>query len=385
MDRSPQVQIRARYFSGETAEPIDAKISLGNRAHSNLLAITDIDRDREIAHWPTSQLERHMLRKNELRIGSMSALPGARIVVSNPQDIQSLLTQLPELKSAHRAHVGRQVRILAMATGALCSVVAAYVFGVPLFARQIVSLIPPQAEIEFGDRVVSQMQLALGGGQPLWPCDFDEGSKANSAIKRFTNRVLEKTETPFPVSVTVLRNDMPNAFALPGGRIYYFSGLLEQTQSADEFAAVIAHEIGHVVHRHGTEQLVSTAGTGLLISFVLGDATGLSLGAVVGAALIDTRFSRQAEIEADQFSLNMSRNVGFDASALPDLLERIGSESEQDAAFALLSTHPMNAERRAQLEVDITREEGAKPAFSDSEWREIRTMCDVETENVKRK
>src|SRR5690606_21231902 len=121
------------------------------------------------------------------------------------------------------------------------------------------------------------------------------GSLANRAIARFATAALEGSGSPFQLDVRVVKSDIPNAFALPGGQVFFFSALLDQAQTPDEFAGVLAHEVGHVAHRHGMEQLISTAGTGALIGFILGDMTGISVAAGLGATIIDARFSRDAE------------------------------------------------------------------------------------------
>lgn len=369
------MDIQARYFDGDSALPVQATISLDNRSHSGLLAITDVGRGREVAHWPIAQVQQFSFQKHELRVGCETAKPGARLVITEQEDIRNFLNAVPELNAHRRRHNGKQFQTIAVATAALSCVIAAYIFGVPLFARQIVSAIPIEAEVAFGKRVVTQVENALGGGGPLQDCDTNSRSVANLAIERFSQDVLEQSGSSFPVTVSVVQSEIPNAFALPGGQVYYFSALLELTNSPDEFASVLAHEIGHVVNRHGMEQLVSSSGTGLLVSFILGDATGLSAGAIVGAALIDTRFSRDAELEADAFSLLASQSINYDAAALPNLLDRLGGDDEAMAAFALLSTHPMNDERRERLQHDIEHSASILPAFSQDEWRAIKTMC----------
>lgn len=110
----------------------------------------------------------------------------------------------------------------------------------------------------------------------------------------------------------------------------------------------MAHELGHVVHRHGMEQLISTSATGLLIGFILGDMTGLSVAGGIGAALIDTRFSRDAEREADRFAADAARRMGFDARSLVTLLDRVAGDDEMSRALRC-SAHPLTAERKAAL------------------------------------
>ena len=87
---------------------------------------------------------------------------------------------------------------------------------------------------------------------------------------------------PHPLRPAVLRVRVPNAVALPGGRIYVFQGLIDKAESPDELAGVIGHEIGHVAHRDGTRAVLQSAGLSFLLGMLLGDFVGG--GAVVIAA-----------------------------------------------------------------------------------------------------
>jgi predicted Zn-dependent protease len=281
------------------------------------------------------------------------------------------------LAEKRRAETGRQVRLAALATAALASVITAYLYGVPLLASRIVTLVPAEWERSLGDTVAAQMEATLTAEGGYEICDPDPGSIANRAIARFGAAALAGSGSPFDLDITVVRTDVPNAFALPGGKVYFFSALLERAQTRDELAGVLAHEIGHVAHRHGMEQLISTAGTGALIGFILGDMTGASVAAGLGATLIDSRFSRDAERQADRYAADVAKRMDFQPAGLADLLDRVGEDDDFTKAFALLSTHPLTEDRRTAL-VELTRERPAdvEPPFTLAEWVAIRTMCD---------
>ncbi|MBY0431138.1 MAG: M48 family metalloprotease, partial [Rhodospirillales bacterium] len=124
------------------------------------------------------------------------------------------------------------------------------------------------------------------------------------------------------------------------------------------------------------EQLISTAGTGLLVGFILGDMTGVSVAGAIGTALVDSRFSREAEHQADRFAFDVAQRLRFEPAGLADLLERVAGDDEYSRALALLSTHPLTAERREALERLQTGAGAAmRPAFSADEWQAIKAMC----------
>jgi predicted Zn-dependent protease len=367
------VQFAARFYDGLVASAYDATCTLA--VPGGTLEIADAATRRPLAAWPSKSLYSLPGLPDELRLGASGQPAGARLVVPGREEARLVRAALPVLTRQSRRERGRQWRLAALSTGALAVVVAAYVYGVPLLASRIVPLIPPAWESRLGERVATQMETSLADQGGLVPCDADETSLANRAIARFGAAAIAGSGSPFDIDIHVVHNDIPNAFALPGGHVYYFSALLENTNSPDEFAGVLAHEIGHVVRRHAMQQLLATAGTGMLIGFILGDMTGISVAAGLGSALIDTRFSRAAETEADLYSSSVATRLAFDPAGLPDLLDRVAADDDFTAALALLSTHPLTSERRAVLQRLAVDRSGLEPPFTAAEWQAIKAMC----------
>lgn len=363
--------IAAQYNDGQIARVRDC---ITDVVDGNLL-IADPDSGESFEAWPAADVFPVHGRKNELRVGCTGKPYGARLIYSGPGDVQRARELLPALANKHRMERGRQYRIVGLATAALVSVIAAYMVGVPLLAAQIVNLVPPAWEMQLGNAAVAQIEGALKDEAGFEICDPDPNSLANRAITRFATEAVAGTGTPFVPDIKVIRTTIPNAFALPGGHSYYFSALLKETQSADEFAGVMAHELGHVVHRHGMEQLIATSATGLLIGFILGDMTGISVAGAVGAALIDSSFSREAERQADRFAADVAKRMAFQPAALPRLLKRVAGDDDMSRALALFSTHPLTAEREAALEAMTVTNASLQPAFTPEEWQAIKTMC----------
>jgi hypothetical protein len=369
------MELLARYHDGLIAIVRDVICRLDGAGETARLIISDLATRTELDSWPANEVFPLHARKNELRIGVNHKPYGARIAIQKVSDIQLARQMLPALAMRHRQDRAKQLQLVGISTGALVSVIVAYIFGVPLLAGNIVRVMPIEWEQEFGDTVAAQLeeQLQEAGGWEI--CDTDPNSLANRAISRFAEAAMEGSGSPFTASITVVRSAVPNAFALPGGKAFYFSALLDQTETPDEFAGVMAHELGHVAHRHVMESLVSSAGTGLLIGFILGDMSGLSIAGGLGAMLIDTRFSRQAEAEADRYSASVAARLGFDPVGLPNLLERVAADDDFTRAFALLSTHPLTEERRRMLEALAAQRDGTVVPFTEEEWRAIKAMC----------
>ncbi|SIO31950.1 M48 family metallopeptidase [Salinivibrio sp. ES.052] len=161
--------------------------------------------------------------------------------------------------------------------------------------------------------------------------------------------------------VVVFDSEQVNAFALPGGKVGVYTGLLDVAETPDQLAAVIGHEIGHVLSEHSNERLSRSqlAALGLTITGMsLSDSphaamamAGLGLGVQVGILL---PYNRAQESESDKIGLQLMHQAGFNPSASVDLWRNMAKASD-GAPPELLSTHPSPDTRIKALETGITR------------------------------
>ena len=154
--------------------------------------------------------------------------------------------------------------------------------------------------------------------------------------------------------VNVIDSKELNAFCMPGGRIMFYSGLIERLKLTDnEIAVVMGHEIAHALREHSREQVSRSiaAQTGLTIGAALlglGGA-GADLASVGYQALVATKFSRTDESEADTVGLELSARAGYDPRAGLTLWKKMSAASEGETA-EFLSTHPADASRTNTIE-----------------------------------
>jgi hypothetical protein len=153
----------------------------------------------------------------------------------------------------------------------------------------------------------------------------------------------------------------PNAFALPSGIIVMTDELVQLAKNDPEVLAVLAHELGHVHHRHTMRRLLEGSATVLIIAGVTGDiASAASLAATAPTLLLQTRYSRNNEREADRYAIEMMKKAGLDPRYLGALLARLESEVGRRGALpSFLSSHPSTEERG--------RLSGAAPADTEGE------------------
>lgn len=169
-------------------------------------------------------------------------------------------------------------------------------------------------------------------------------------VDRLTKHVPEKE---FHFNVHVIDNPMINAFAAPGGEIVVMTGLIKESDSAEEVAGVLAHEISHVTERHGLEKIYRQAIFIIALNVIVGDAGALAEIALDGASnLANLGFSRSMEREADLEGHHLLVKAGIDPSGLRSFFEKLAEKHEhnENTAVRLLSTHPLSKDRVHYLE-----------------------------------
>ena len=141
-----------------------------------------------------------------------------------------------------------------------------------------------------------------------------------------------------------------NAMALPSGAIFVTDQLVALTPDDDVIAAVVAHEIGHVSHRHGLRQIIQSTAVGVFVTWFIGDLS--ALGAAAPSALLEAKYSRDLEREADAYAVAVLRASGIDPGRLAEALELIEKShgaGGDGGVLMYMSTHPTTDERKAWL------------------------------------
>ena len=223
--------------------------------------------------------------------------------------------------------------------------VLGYRYGLPLFAERAANALPESTL----NAVSFEMQRALDNS--IFSKSKLSGTRQAPLLSRFDDLVL-----PDHRRLTLQFRDAEslgaNAMALPSGAIYMTDQLVALTTDDRVLMAVIAHEAGHVKRRHGLRQMIQGATVGALITWYFGDFS--ALGAAAPASLLQAKYSRDLEREADAYAVQVLKMNHLPASLLADALELIqkshGPEGKDDAgALAYLSTHPATSERLAWL------------------------------------
>lgn len=193
---------------------------------------------------------------------------------------------------------------------------------------------------------------------------IDTTVKTTTYVRCIIDPLIKSTSgessNPSSWELTIFQNNDANAFALPGGKIGVYTGLLNVAKTDGQLAAVLGHEIGHVLAKHGAERISQQAGTqaglGALGMIAQNNPNKdlllglLGVGVQVGVLL---PFSRAQESEADLMGLELMAKAGFDPSESVALWKNMMAVSGAKTPPEWLSTHPANQTRIEQLEANM--------------------------------
>lgn len=215
---------------------------------------------------------------------------------------------------------------------ALCAV--GFFVALPWAAEKAATLIPITTEIQLGNSLASS---------------FTESEMVNDSATICANAFVKQLNTgsQYPIHITVIQSPEINAFALPGGNIVVYTGIINKMKTHEEFAALLGHEISHVNYQHSLKSICRTLSSSLFIGVLLGDISGISAGILQQAnEFKQLNYSRDLETQADEQGLQLMLRNKISPKGMIDLLTLLQQEaSDMPKAMKYFSTHPQTSER----------------------------------------
>lgn len=172
-----------------------------------------------------------------------------------------------------------------------------------------------------------------------------ENNAADSALQVITKRLIaELDSTKYTYQFTIIKSNDINAFTIPGGNIFIFSGLIEMTESPEELAAVLAHEIGHAEKRHVVSKLMKQLSMTAIVTILSGGDPSILI--QVLKDVVGNTFDREQEKEADRFALELLEKASISPKSLARFFDRLNENNlDYDKNLEILMTHPHNDNR----------------------------------------
>ena len=215
-----------------------------------------------------------------------------------------------------------------------------------------INLLSTEEELELGQKMSQQIEAE----QPVLN---------DATVQQYVDRIGQRLSAVVPPSIdrginyqfkVIDEPDVVNAFALPGGYLYVYTGLMKLVENEAELAGVMAHEIAHVAAEHHGEQLTKQYGASFLASLVLGEDPGMVAQGVAQITnyLVQAGFSREAEREADAIGAEMLMRAGYDPRAMVSFMQKMAAQAGSGGRImAFISTHPLTDERIQNLQTQV--------------------------------
>jgi Zn-dependent protease with chaperone function len=349
--------VEGAYYDGRSALKHDARVAF---APGGL----EIRYSAEVETWPYALIRRR-------RIGETAhferADATARLILPDPVFLAELRARCPALDKGY----GAKKRNLAIAGATLA--VAAVGFGTAQFFPAVAArLMPVSWEERLGSQMVEMASMIFTRSREPRFCDDAPGIAALDALMANLGRGFK---TSYTIRLRVLDSSIVNAFAAPGGQLILMRGMIDFAETPEELAGVLAHEIGHVVHRHPTEGMFRRLNEGMLLDFLSGGASSGAAAAGLANALIGASYSRDAEKQADTTALDLLERASISPIGTAAFFDRLVTEKKDTGTGSILASHPASAERGQQARERAAKQQGTAPALTETEWRAVKALC----------
>lgn len=348
---------KAYYYDGKTAERHDCEVAVTPSAC--LVTV-----DGKVSEWPWGEVA----QTQGTNPGEPVRLERGEeaVIINEGGFLKAVLELAPAASSRLRApaRAGKNLILVILAFLITAGLGAAlYLWIIPRASAIAAENVPPSIEDRLGETYAGTLLDAMP------ECDSVE---AEDAVLEILQR-LEEAAPPNPYSfrVYIIDNEMVNALAAPGGHIIVFTGLLEATESPEELAGVLAHEMQHVLKKHVTRGIFQEMSTGMLMSFVLGDFRGASRAVQTVGNL---RYSRISEDEADRLGAELLIKAGIDTKGMADFFDRLSSRGTL-MPVKYLSTHPAPDERAENVKRYASGAQKPTPLLPGIDWEKVKKSC----------
>ena len=297
-----------RYLLVESPEADDRPISRADNAVVGNGKWSDVSVSSRVGNVP---------RKLTLADGSL-------FETLDNQTIDRLLTRTKHAAArgirANRLESSWSLAVLSIVVLALGAVLF-FKIGVPAAAHHVAHRLPVSAQEKISDGTLAALDRYMLNPSTL---SIQEQVVQKNSFNRLLETVAD-SEFNYKLHFRSM-GEIPNAFALPSGDIVITDGLVKIAKDQSEIESVMLHEIGHVIHRHGAQQVIRASATSLMVTLAVGDLSGageLLVGLPV--FLSQNSYSRKAEREADEFAFEKMQKLGIDTSKFADILTRMTS------------------------------------------------------------
>lgn len=332
-------EIPATYFDGRTSQPRD--VVLRWHAFDGMLEVIGGD---SVRRFPRREVT------IESRLGHTPRFirfaDGGRCEVADSAELDAVIASWAPNHGGrwlHRLEASWALVLLAtVVLGGFCWVTIQ--FALPAAARRVAFALPADLTRQLGEQTLTAMDKSM-----LEPTKLTHERQLELRKKFAEFLAGAKDATPYQIEFRAAPGMGANAFALPSGAIVITDELVQLAKDDRELIGVLAHECGHIQHRHTLRSVLQNSAVFVVVALVTGDvSSATAFGSALPTFLLQSQFSRSFEREADAYAIEKMRAGGIDPGFLADALQRLADShgGEPDSRLlGYLRTHPPTPER----------------------------------------
>jgi predicted Zn-dependent protease len=316
---------KARYYNGLSSTPFTADVSISETSVN--IGYVNEGNEYIYVEWNRNEVKETDLSSSIVTLRYGEAFPYQQLEVTDRGFISEYKQHFKVTTVKHWMHFRTSGMLLAIIGGFVALIVVSYLFLLPFLADQVAKTFPKDYEISMGEEIYASV---------LENTKIDTAK--TKAINQFFHQLHIKTE--YPVKITVVKDSVVNAFALPGGGIVVYDAILNKMDKPEDLAALLSHEFSHVELKHATRNVFRSLAGYLFISVLFSDVNGIAAIIVQNADnLRNLKYSRDLEHEADANGLLIMKENKLDSKGMIHLFEQLKKEDHIEIS-EWMSTHP---------------------------------------------
>ncbi len=336
------IEIEGTYFDGQSTKPYPSTLSCDGSGSCTIHAPGG---DRTVAVKDLGVSNRLANAPRILRLAD-----GASFETRDNDSVDRLLREAEHTHWASRAlHLlESRWRYVLLAVVLTIGVMWFWIErGIPALADHVAKALPASTSAALGKQSMQVLDKVF-----FHPSELRQATQAR--IKAQFRGMAASLASPFDYRLEFRQGGAigANAFALPSGLIVMTDELVHLSEHDEELLSILAHELGHIEHRHSLRMILQNSAVALVIASVTGDIFSVTAtAATVPTILIQTKFSREFETEADRFSRDYLDRHGISPERFTDIMRRLHEQSgDESDEFGFLSTHPLLKDRLQTFE-----------------------------------
>ena len=321
-------RVACAYYNGSSALPHSVHISL----YGDALSIVDVESEepKEI-YFPYTECRYVKLEEQAFVYLQPSYTTYLVLPVQHPQYLQ-LLSKISSEQTSWFQKLYKKNGV-ALFFVFIITAAAMLFIGYKTVPPLLIKFIPVQEEIKWGNEFYESIVS-----------DKEIDSSATELVKKITEQYSMSNQ--YPITVAVVKDSTVNAFALPGGHIVVYSGIICTMKHPDELFALLGHEATHVNQRHSLQMMLTNITSSYLLSIITSDFNGLGSTLIGNANLLrELGYSRKLEAEADWNGQEIMIQNKVNPAGMTQLMEALQAAYSDKGNWSFLRSHPVTKDR----------------------------------------